>query len=149
MTLATSALLFFIHGAPPALAPPAEPTADTGCWYAPLELRLVDYLRTGDIVERVRRRHCLRRGDQRLELPRRGPFVVGKTRFGRFTLFGQQLGYGLDVVVRPTREGDLMYATPALDLPEPWLLAIDKATYPVLVVGGAVVLTTVILQLAR
>jgi hypothetical protein len=38
---------------------------------------------------------------------------------------------------------------PALDLPEPWMLAVEKATYPALAVGGAAIFGYVLMSLAR
>ena len=122
--------------------------APEDCLTGPLELRASDYLTMGQVAQTWATESCQRFIGNAERPPYFGNQVIGKTRFGRFSLFGQQLGWGLNVVTRPgTRIGepDLMYAAPAIDLPESWQRAIDRATVPVIAVGGAVVLTSVLL----
>ncbi len=122
--------------------------APEDCLTQPLELRASDYLTMGRVAETWTAQSCQRFIGNAERAPYFGNQVIGRTRFGRFSLFGQQLGWGVNVVTRPgTRIGepDQMFAAPALDLPPSWQQAIDKATVPVLAVGGAVVLTSVLL----
>ena len=131
---------------------PTTPTAPAyaadDCLGGPLTLRMTDYLRMGNVMDTWASQGCSRLVGNAERPPFFGNYVIGTTRIGRFNLFGEQLGWGVNVVTRPgTRIGepDQMYAVPALDLPEPWQRAIDKATVPALAVGGAVVLTSVLL----
>jgi len=134
-----------------ALLPPVGAPSQSDCWTEPLKLRLGDFANMGVINDAVGKHHCLRRMDPRLRPFNRGIYTVGKTRFGHFTLFGEEVGYGLNLVVAPGLNGapDFMYTAPALDLPPAWQQVIDTATYPVLVIGGAAIFTSVIIGLIR
>lgn len=121
-----------------------------GCWVDPLELTLVDVALMGRIAKQVAESHCYRRRDADAMRHMRHPYTVGRMRFASFTLFGRRLHIGLDVVVNPSEFGnDTMFAAPALDLPEEWELAIDRATYPVLILGSAALLTAVVVNLLQ
>ncbi len=158
MSFALVALLAASESAPeapfaPGMAPPSagEPggQADDGCWVQPLQLTITDFAKMGQINAAVGKSHCLRRMDPRLRPFNRGIYVVGKSRIGTLRLFGEEMPFGFNMVVAPGVNGgpDVLYTTPALDLPQPWLEAIDMATYPVLVVGTAALVTSVIIQL--
>ncbi len=146
----TLALLFFVAAPSPAPFSPPEalPPAADDCLTGPLQLRAVDYFTMSQVADTMNRHGCQRLIGGAERPPFFGNYVVGRTQLLRFSLFGEQLGWGINVVTRPgTRIGepDLMYAAPALTLPESWQRAMDKATVPVIAVGGAVVLTSVVL----
>ena len=136
---------------------PITPSADdpspatSGCWVEPLQLSLADLAAFGRIQEQYTRSHCLRQPGASLAYDNHRSLTVGETELGNFWLFGEQVGVKLDVVVFRGQRGepDRMVVVPALRLPEQWMWAIDRATYPVLIVGGAAIVTTVILDLAR
>ena len=132
----------------PFLTPPDA----TECLLEPLQLELTEVIGLGRIQDQVAKNHCLRHLQADMRHPNTMlPRVVGKTRLGKFRLFGEQLGFGFNVVMVPGTLGspDFLYTTPAIDLPEEWLKVRDMATYPVLAVGGALMMTTVIMKLLK
>jgi hypothetical protein len=139
---------------PPApFSPPQETIMGADdCITGPLQLRATDYFTMGQVANRITTQGCSRLIGNAERPPHFGNYVIGRTRFGRFNLLGEELGWGINVVTQPgTRIGepDLMYATPALDLPEKWQRRIDQATVPVIAVGGAVILTSVLLGVLK
>lgn len=143
--------LVVLVAVPPSPLPGGRPNLEPDCFVEPLKLTLPEVASLGWVQGEVARHHCLQRTDASLTPLLRRPYPVGKTRLGQLHLFGERLGFGFDVVVRPGALGrpDDIYAVPALDLPERWMWVIDRATYPAVVVGGAAILTTVILELVR
>jgi hypothetical protein len=133
------------------VADPLAPPPHDECWVEPLQVSLAELAMMGRIQEQVVHRHCSRwvRADYPRFSGRR--FVVARTRISDFRLFGEQLSFGFDVVVRPGGTGrpDDIYATPVLDLPEKWDRVIDKATYPALAIAGTAVITRIIVNILR
>ncbi len=133
--------------AQPAPSPFAVPTA-AECWVEPLSVSLGELAMMNRIADQFVRSHCQRwvKGDFGHFGPR--PMAIASTRLGHIGLFGEQLSFGFDVVVRPGALGahDDLYATPVIDLPDTWERAIDRATYPALAIAGTAVITAIILQ---
>ena len=129
---------------------PVPPT-DTSCWTAPLQLSFAESLKTAEVAQKVAATHCARAPALTGVPTSLASFTVARTRIGKLRLAGQDLPVGFNVVVRPVGPGrpDSIYMVPAVDLPPEWTEAIDLATYPALAVGGAVVLTSVLLQLVQ
>lgn len=152
------------------LAAPAEPEAPPavpqGCATETYELHLSDYLRFGDVVARAQR-HCAT-----MNLPDAPGFpgrsyIIGRTELMRFRLLGEEFGLNLNLVNQPrgalgTGQGfdagqfganrgsfgnDQLFVAPALDLPDSWDRAIDRAAGPAALVGGVALTTAVILGL--
>jgi len=152
-------LVIGLEAPPPALLPSA---GGEECWTQPLQLTLPELAGMGGIANQLWRNHCLQKEGGAFARYVNRPMVVGKARLGKLTLFGQQVGFGVDVFYRPAlfagdgrlrpdfleRPEDL-YPVPGLDLPEPWMLAVEKATYPVLAVGSAAMITYVLMSLAK
>jgi hypothetical protein len=160
MALATAILSLAVTLAPDSTTPldlPADSQhlqpadSQSGCWVEPLQLTLPEVLAMGHVEQEYVRRHCVQRLPRYFDSHAISKFTIGENRFGSFWLFGESIPFGFNVVVRPGALGqpDETYVVPALDLPKPWLQAIDYATYPVLIVGGAALATTVILQLVH
>lgn len=130
------------------------PAADDGlgpndCWLEPMDLSVTQLLASGSINSYVSKRYCLRRlsGSELRFHP--GKRTIGRTHLGSLTLFDEQFGYGLQVMMAPGQNGapDFIYTAPYLDLPDSWDRAIDTVTYPVVIIGGAAIFTTVLIQL--
>ena len=112
---------------------PLAPEASSPCWVEPLRVTLPEIAAMGRIGELVATGHCMRRADASLARHLYHRYVVAQNRIGRFRLFGEELAFGFDVVLEPSRTGGLdnLFAVPAVDLPPAWAMAVDKATYPV------------------
>ena len=132
---------------------------------APLELRWHDLLGMGELGGRLAQPRCRERSnDFALRAPSRveRPLVAGRLRLGSFAFAGERIGFGFDLEVgpeeafhgrvpgRPAFTGlEEVRWSPKLYLPEPWLQAIDAATYPALLLSGAAIGTYVLIQLLR
>jgi len=152
-------LVLGLEAPSPALLPAA---GGDECWTQPLQLTLPELAGMGGIANQLRRNHCLQKEGGGFARYIDRPMTVGKTRFGKVWIFGQPVGFGVDVFYRPSLfagDGRLradflerpeeLYPMPALDLPEPWMLAVEKATYPVLAVGGVAIFSYVLFSLAH
>ncbi len=135
-------------------APTANPLAapegaQTGCWVEPLKLSLPELAAMGRLEQQLAQSYCLRQPGASFVRHLNRYITVGQTRFGTFNLFGEKLGFGLDVVVNPGVLGhpDVAYAIPSFDLPPAWDRALNTMTYPVLIVGGTAMMTYVIVSL--
>lgn len=122
------------------------------CGNRPLELHLGDMLLWGQTMDRLKDSDCR----QQIYEPFRRPehsYAVGRMPLGSFRLFGERLTVSLDVVNLPGNwrrgERDQLFLVPAIQLPPQWAAVMEQITYPVLIVGGAAVLTAVIVELAR
>lgn len=144
--MATLLLMASIVGQP--LQAPASPS---DCWVNPLQVSLGELARFGEIMDRVVTHHCARQLDADAARHLHGSYVVAQHRFATLRLFGEELKLGIDVVGQPGAHGSLdsLYAVPAADLPKKWEEAIDTATYPVLLVTGAAIVTQVVIELVK
>lgn len=128
--------------------PFTAPAGQAGdCWIAPLQLSLFELAETGRIAEAVVRDHCLRRVDADAALQPFRAVVVAQTRLADAMLLGERLSFGLDVVMIPGRVGspDSLYVVPAVDLPQSWQMALDRAINPLVLTGSAVIMAAVII----
>jgi hypothetical protein len=136
--------------APPE-AMPLTPPPPERCWVMPLRLTLPELAAMGRVEEQYARSYCMRQPGASYARHLNRPFTLAQTRFANFSLFGERLGFGFDLVVQPGMLGapDRVYTVPSFDLPPSWAWALDTATYPVVIVGGAAIVTTVIIELLR
>ena len=138
-----SVVIAWMLGAPAHLTPPPNDR----CWTQPLQLTMTDIVVFGRVHQQALG-HC--GAEPRLNNNARpAPYVIGRTQLASFELFGKPLTLNIDVVMAPSVPGvpDTIYATPKLQLPEEWQKKVDAVTAPVLVVGGAAILGTVVYQL--
>lgn len=133
---------------------------------APLDLRWTDLITMGVTGKRLARPEC----QVHLDAAARAapgmlqrPMVAGRLKLGSFGLFGEQVGYGfdmkwgkegafhgpLDLYQGPNVGLEELRLTPELYLPDPWQRAIDTATYPAVLVGGAAIGTWVVIEMLR
>ena len=140
--------------------------ASDPCLGEPLTLRWTDLLTMGDTMKKIVRPDCQVRLDANSRLGPTylmRPTVAGRWKLGSFKLAGEEVGYGFDMIWGPEEafHGRLdgyagphagleeLRLVPQLYLPERWDRAIDTATYPALIVGGAAVGTWVIIEMIR
>jgi hypothetical protein len=130
--------------------PAPDPTAND-CWVQPLKVTLPELALMGAINEQLRSSYCLRNPGASYLRHLERPIKVGETRLGELHLFGETFRYGFDVVWQPGYliHPDNIYAVPALDLPPAWTRTMDTLTYPALAIGGAAMMTYVIMQLVH
>ncbi|MEL6760490.1 MAG: hypothetical protein AAFP04_08780 [Myxococcota bacterium] len=152
-----------------ALATPTEAAEHDGfessdpCRAELYALELRDYLRFGDLVERSRREHCALRHFADAPFGPGRIYRIGRTPLLRLRLFEQEFGLNIDVVVQRSpgmfnatgfdvvdgSQRDRVFATPSLDLPESWDRVIDQAATPAVVVGGAALVSAIVVQMLR
>jgi hypothetical protein len=141
------------------------PPASDPCQTAPLELKWTDLISMGNTLRPLARPDCQvhldaygRFGGRMMQ-----PNVAGHWRLGSFKLAGETVGFGFDMLWGPeqafhgrldgyggpTPSMEQVLLVPNLYLPEPWQRAIDTATAPVLLVGGAAITTWVIIEMVR
>jgi hypothetical protein len=133
--------------------------ANTGALGAPLALHLTDLANTGHMVEYLVKQRCV--GVSRLPTMNPRPLTLGRIDIGTFYLGDQRFDYGFDLVLasesaihgelrgrwRPNANLDEIYFMPRLGLPPAWQQAVDTATYPALIVGGATIATVVLMKI--
>ena len=147
------ALVLTVAVTPPpaggAFAPPGSHNDD--CWVAPLQVSLSELAMINQISDEYVSNHCARFLRGSFERYPGRAMTVAETRIADFELFGERLSFGFDVVVRPGGIGrnDTIYTAPALDLPDSWERAIDKATYPALAIAGTAVITAIIVNVLK
>jgi hypothetical protein len=145
--------------------PTDPPTTTDPCQSAPLELKWTDLISMGNIANQLARPDCQIRLDAYGRFGGRmmQPNLAGRWRLGSFKLAGETVGFGFDMLWGPERafHGRLdgysgptpsmeqVLLVPQLYLPEPWQRAIDTATTPVLLIGGAAITTWVIIEMMR
>jgi hypothetical protein len=148
--LATMLSVALAGSLPAPATSPTDPPPASPCWVEPLELEAHEMLMVGRVASEVAKNHCLERSGAEYQRHFVRSRAVARTHLTRFRLFGEELGLDLEASVKPGgTQPDFFYVAPALDLPESWDRAIDAASTPILVVGSAALITTVILQLAK
>lgn len=150
-------------------SPVGLPAGDDGvrpsspCRAEPYALELRDYLSFGDLVDRSRREHCALRHVADVPFGPGRIYRIGRTPLLRLRLFEQEFGLNLDVVVQRSpgmfnatgfdvvdgSQRDRVFATPSLDLPDSWDRVIDQAATPAVLVGGAALMSAVVVQMLR
>jgi hypothetical protein len=148
------------------LAGPLDPpTADDPCQTTALELKWTDIIAMGNTARQLTRPACQIRLDAYGRFGGRmmQPQIAGHWRLGAFRLAGENVGFGFDMVWGseeafhgrldgyrgPNANVEQVLLVPTLYLPEPWQRALDTATTPVLVLGGAAITTWVIIEMMR
>lgn len=142
-------LTLMLVGAEPAFGPTTPPETSE-CWTEPLQLELHEFVLAGKFMNEGLRHRCQVKSSADSVHFYMGPTRVGTHRLASFKLFGKTLGLDVNAMVAPDQyKPDFYYVAPGLDLPEEWDRAIEQATTPILLVGGAAILTTVIVELAK
>ena len=118
------------------------------CWVAPLQVSVSELAMMGQISDEYVSNHCSRWLQGSFDRFPGRAITVAETRIANFTLFGERLSFGFDVIVRPGALGhnDTSYVIPKFDLPDSWERAMDKATYPALAIAGTAVITAIIVK---
>ena len=128
-----------------------ERTSAGACQLSPLRLELSALGEMGDVGERVAQDSCYTQDRGSEVRSSRASLTVTVTPITGFTLFGEALELSLDTVLIPgdlaTGRLDELFVSPAIHLPERWQWAIDDASHVALAVGGAAILTTVLVSL--
>ncbi len=142
------------------------PPSSNDCIGGPLTLEWRDLISMGQTGDRLMRPGCQVRLDSSGRFgagAAHRPLVAGRLKLGSFYVGDNEIGYGLDMQWGPETafHGSLdgyrgldpgreeIRLVPNLYLPEPWMQAIDTATYPALLVGGAAIGTYIILEMLK
>lgn len=158
-------LVSMLVGAEPTFGPTTPPET-TECVTEPMQLELHEFVMSGNVMTQVVKQRCRVNSSADAVHFYITPTRVGTRRLATFQLFGRQLGldlnamvvasqpggfsFGQNAVLGPGQNGqDFYYVAPGLDLPDDWERALERTTTPILVLGGAAILTTVIVNLAK
>ena len=118
------------------------------CLSTAVELRLVDLDTFWPMSRQLARPECRGRFRQHPLRHDFGATTVARTRLVQGTLWGERFGFGLSTVVIPADDQspdlDQILLVPSFQLPASWERAIDVASEPVLIVGGAALITYII-----
>lgn len=106
------------------------PSTDAQCWVNPLQVSLSELTQAGQVMRRTVDDHCGRRLAAHDIVFTESP----RLRLSHGGAFGPL---------------DMPYVPPIVDLPADWELGLQEAAGPVVLVTGAAIFTTVVVQLIR